>query len=161
MIQPKLIRIDTSGKTTRITGGEKNGPWNGVDYPNDHFYIAEGGHLEGGHIKVTSRGEITALVKNLPARVTITPTGLLPGTVIFTLVRARQPIQGLLAAIMQSLDGLKEMSNSMISLVKNLLPNLPYKDWLPLFSSRRVSTNVPWKAFHRRQHFGRRGMRPC
>lgn len=66
--EPKLLRIEPDGETTLIASGEKNGPWNGVEYHDGNFYIAEGGELKGGKIlRVTPRGEVTALIDNLPS----------------------------------------------------------------------------------------------
>jgi glucose/arabinose dehydrogenase len=66
--EPKLLRIDASGKTTLIAKGPKNGPWTGITWYNGAFYIAEGGEMEGGRIlKVTKEGAITPLISNLPS----------------------------------------------------------------------------------------------
>ena len=43
----RLLRIDGDGGTTVIATGE-NGPWNGVDFDNGAFFIAEGGERDGG-----------------------------------------------------------------------------------------------------------------
>jgi glucose/arabinose dehydrogenase len=65
---PKLLRVEASGKQTVIAEGSKNGPWTAVDYYKGHFYISEGGSLEGGRIlKVTPEGKISRLVENLPS----------------------------------------------------------------------------------------------
>jgi hypothetical protein len=66
--QPKLLRIEEGGKTTVIATGTKNGPWTGITWHNEAFYIAEGGEMEGGRIlKVTKDGQITPLISNLPS----------------------------------------------------------------------------------------------
>ena len=66
--QPKLLKVDSDGKTTSIAEGTKNGPWTGITWYNGAFYIAEGGEMEGGKIlKVTRNGEITSLISNLPS----------------------------------------------------------------------------------------------
>src|SRR5438105_2149564 len=46
---PRLIRIETDGKTTQIAAGT-NGPWTGVDFHDGAFYVAEGGEMSGGRI---------------------------------------------------------------------------------------------------------------
>lgn len=64
---PRLLRIEAGGRQVELARGEKNGPWTGVDFSGGHFYIAEGGQLEGGRIlRVDERGRITRLVDNLP-----------------------------------------------------------------------------------------------
>jgi glucose/arabinose dehydrogenase len=64
---PRLLRVDGNGTLVPIAIGSKNGPWNGVDYADQHFYIAEGGELEGGRIlKVDQEGRMTALIEGLP-----------------------------------------------------------------------------------------------
>ena len=66
---PRLLRIDSPGKTAIIAAGAKNGPWTGVTFHNGAFYVAEGGELEGGRIlRITSDGTVTRLVENLPSR---------------------------------------------------------------------------------------------
>ena len=67
-LPPKLIRIEEDGSTTVIAEGEKNGPWTGVTFYDGNFYIAEGGHLEGGKIlRMDQNGNITTLTENLPS----------------------------------------------------------------------------------------------
>ncbi|MDQ3395765.1 MAG: glucose dehydrogenase [Bacteroidota bacterium] len=67
--EPRLLKIDPSGKTSVIATGEKNGPWNGVTFKDGNFYIAEGGALNGGKIlKVSKEGKISALIENLPSK---------------------------------------------------------------------------------------------
>jgi glucose/arabinose dehydrogenase len=66
--EPKLLRVDATGKTTTIAKGPKNGPWSGITWHNGAFYVAEGGEMDGGRIlKITKDGTITALVSNLPS----------------------------------------------------------------------------------------------
>lgn len=66
--KPKLLRLDQPGQTTQVLTGDKNGPWNGVSYYENHFYIAEGGHLKGGRIlQVTAEGKTKVLAENLPS----------------------------------------------------------------------------------------------
>lgn len=67
-LEPKLLKILPDGSTTTVYTGQKNGPWNGVTYQNGYFYIAEGGHLEGGKIlKVNKEGTAEILVEGLPS----------------------------------------------------------------------------------------------
>jgi hypothetical protein len=64
---PSLIRIDPDGRKTTMAIGNKNGPWNGVYYHRGHFYIAEGGQMEGGRIlKVDYEGHYQIVAENLP-----------------------------------------------------------------------------------------------
>src|SRR5690349_14655235 len=54
---PKLLRVEADGKTTLIAKGTRNGPWTGITWYNDAFYVAEGGEMEGGKIlKITKDG---------------------------------------------------------------------------------------------------------
>lgn len=65
---PRLLRIEASGAVTELARGGRNGPWTGVAFHQNAFYVAEGGVLEGGRIlRITSDGHITALVSNLPS----------------------------------------------------------------------------------------------
>lgn len=66
--EPKLLRVETDGRTTVIAKGNRNGPWTGITFHNESFYVAEGGILEGGRIlRISGNGEITALISNLPS----------------------------------------------------------------------------------------------
>lgn len=65
---PRLARIGADGAPVTIVEGSRNGPWNGVAFGKDAFYIAEGGELEGGRIlRVTPDGKVTVLVDGLPS----------------------------------------------------------------------------------------------
>ncbi|WP_029035644.1 PQQ-dependent sugar dehydrogenase [Salinimicrobium terrae] len=67
-LEPKLLRVEPDGSRTTIFTGEINGPWNGVTYYNEHFFISEGGELKGGKIlKVNKEGEAEVLVDGLPS----------------------------------------------------------------------------------------------
>lgn len=67
-LPPKLLRVREDGSTTLIVEGEQNGPWTGITYHNQHFYIAEGGELKGGKIlRVDMNGNMESLVENLPS----------------------------------------------------------------------------------------------
>lgn len=67
-LEPKLVKILPNGSTATIYTGQNNGPWNGVNYDDGFFYIAEGGQLEGGRIlKVSENGEVRILVDSLPS----------------------------------------------------------------------------------------------
>jgi glucose/arabinose dehydrogenase len=64
---PRLLRVDPDGTLRLIASGE-NPPWNGLDYADGAFYVAEGGVLEGGKIlRIDLDGSITPLVENLPS----------------------------------------------------------------------------------------------
>lgn len=66
---PRLLKVETSGNTSVIATGEKNGPWNGVAYQDGYFYVAEGGVLDGGKIlKISKEGTIISLIENLPSK---------------------------------------------------------------------------------------------
>jgi glucose/arabinose dehydrogenase len=65
---PRLLRLEQNGQHTAIATGSNNGPWNGIDYANGNFYVAEGGAREGGRIlKISKDGQITTLVDKLPS----------------------------------------------------------------------------------------------
>jgi glucose/arabinose dehydrogenase len=65
---PRLLRLESDGKTTEIAKGGNNGPWTSVDFSDDYFYISEGGVMEGGRIlKISMDGKITKLVDDLPS----------------------------------------------------------------------------------------------
>ncbi len=65
--KPKLLKLGPNGMQT-IAEGSKNGPWTGLLYYDKHFYISEGGEMEGGKIlKVSRDGKMEALVSNLPS----------------------------------------------------------------------------------------------
>lgn len=67
-LKPKLYQLTPDGSLKLIATGEKNGPWNGITYYRDNFYISEGGQLNGGEIvKVNRDGQITPLVEGLPS----------------------------------------------------------------------------------------------
>jgi glucose/arabinose dehydrogenase len=65
--EPKLFRVEADGRTTLIAKGDRNGPWSGITFHDDAFYVAEGGAMTGGRIlRITKDGAITALISNLP-----------------------------------------------------------------------------------------------
>ncbi len=58
---------EADGRTTALATGA-NPPWNGVAYHRGAFYVAEGGHREGGRIlRIGMNGTITPLVQGLPS----------------------------------------------------------------------------------------------
>jgi len=65
---PRLLRIESNGSKTEISRGD-NPPWNGIDFRNGFFYVAEGGEKGGGKILRISRdgGDRRVLVDNLPS----------------------------------------------------------------------------------------------
>ena len=66
--EPRLLKVEASGKTSVIARGKKNGPWNGVTYHDGNFYVSEGGEMNGGKIlKISSDGDMQALIENLPS----------------------------------------------------------------------------------------------
>jgi glucose/arabinose dehydrogenase len=67
-LEPKLLRLDDAGKTTVVATGTKNGPWTGITFHDDSFYVSEGGEMAGGKIlKISMNGNIETLVENLPS----------------------------------------------------------------------------------------------
>jgi glucose/arabinose dehydrogenase len=66
---PRLLRIEPGEKNFEvIASGKNNGPWTGVAFYKDTFFIAEGGELEGGRIlRVKKNGEVEPLVEDLPS----------------------------------------------------------------------------------------------
>jgi glucose/arabinose dehydrogenase len=66
--EPKLLRVEASGKMIQIAKGSRNGPWTGIAWHNGAFYVAEGGEMDGGKIlKITKEGTLTPLVADLPS----------------------------------------------------------------------------------------------
>lgn len=65
--RPRLIRL-VNGLGEEVVTGDRNGPWNGLFYHEENFYIAEGGVLDGGRIlRVSPDGEVSALIEGLPS----------------------------------------------------------------------------------------------
>lgn len=67
-LPPRLLEVQPDGSTRTLTEGSRNGPWTGITYHDNYFYVAEGGVLEGGRIlRIARDGTITPLAKNLPS----------------------------------------------------------------------------------------------
>lgn len=67
-LEPRLLRVETSGSLTPVATGTKNGPWTGIAFQDGNFYVAEGGAMKGGKIlRISPEGNITALIENLPS----------------------------------------------------------------------------------------------
>jgi glucose/arabinose dehydrogenase len=65
---PRLLRLEPGGGSRVIATGGRNGPWNGVDYANGAFFVAEGGVLEGGRIlRISPSGGKRVLIDKLPS----------------------------------------------------------------------------------------------
>ena len=65
---PRLVRVEPDGSLVPVASGGMNGPWNGVSFDHGNFYVAEGGEREGGRIlKISSDGQVTMLISNLPS----------------------------------------------------------------------------------------------
>ncbi len=65
---PQLLELREDGNHRVVAKGDKNGPWNGVAFANDGFFVSEGGVMQGGRIlRVSLQGEVTTLVKDLPS----------------------------------------------------------------------------------------------
>jgi hypothetical protein len=66
--EPRLLKVDATGKTTVIAKGARNGPWTGIAWYKGAFYVAEGGALEGGKIlRITKSGAVTSVIEKLPS----------------------------------------------------------------------------------------------
>lgn len=66
---PRLLRVGRGGELEEIARGGRNGPWSGVRYHDNRFYVTEGGQLEGGRVlAITRSGQVRALIENLPSR---------------------------------------------------------------------------------------------
>jgi glucose/arabinose dehydrogenase len=59
---PRLLEVNLDGTTRAIASGE-NPPWNGVDYFDGNFYVAESGRL----LKISPEGDVVPLLSNLPS----------------------------------------------------------------------------------------------
>ena len=73
--RPRLLRVEGEGQLREVAaGGDRDGPWNGVDHEAGAFYIVEGGTLKGGRVLRVEPGESAgeqkprALVSGLPSR---------------------------------------------------------------------------------------------
>jgi glucose/arabinose dehydrogenase len=65
--EPRLLRID-GGQATPIASGGRGGPWTGVTFYRDRFYVADGNVLEGGRLlRIGMDGKIETLVSGLPS----------------------------------------------------------------------------------------------
>lgn len=66
---PRLLRVEPDGRTAELARGERaHAPWNGVDFYQGSFFIAEGGQLEGGRIlRVDPDGSSHVLIDHLPS----------------------------------------------------------------------------------------------
>ncbi|MEO5374780.1 MAG: PQQ-dependent sugar dehydrogenase [Alphaproteobacteria bacterium] len=64
---PRLLRIEPDGSTTVVAEGG-DGPWNGVVWHDGAFFVAQGGHLNGGAIlRIAQDGTVRPLVEGLPS----------------------------------------------------------------------------------------------
>ena len=64
---PRLLRLG-GGTPEVLAEGGRNGPWNGVEFADGSFYIAEGGVLEGGRIlRIDPDGKQRVLAADLPS----------------------------------------------------------------------------------------------
>ena len=65
--KPRLLRIEPDGTRAVVAEGE-NPPWNGVVFHEGAFFVAEGGHREGGRLlRISPEGEIRVLIGGLPS----------------------------------------------------------------------------------------------
>jgi hypothetical protein len=63
---PRQLRLEPDGRWTVIATGGRNGPWNGVTFHQESFYVAEGGEMEGGRIlRIRLDGTSTPLIEGL------------------------------------------------------------------------------------------------
>jgi len=70
---PRLLRIESDGRTSVIATGDDYVPWTGITYHDGAFYVAANGQREGtptgGRIlRITSDGRIAVVVDGLPGR---------------------------------------------------------------------------------------------
>lgn len=66
--EPRLLRIEPDGRTTRIASGGRGGPWTGVVFHEGSFFVADGNVLEGGRLlRISPQGGIEVLVDGLPS----------------------------------------------------------------------------------------------
>jgi glucose/arabinose dehydrogenase len=66
--EPRLLRVESDGRTTPIASGGKGGPWTGAVFNGGNFYVADGNVLEGGRLlRISPDGKIDALVTGLPS----------------------------------------------------------------------------------------------
>jgi glucose/arabinose dehydrogenase len=64
---PRLLRIEPGGGLTEVARG-RNPPWNGLHFHDGDFFVAEGGHREGGRIlRIAPGGTISVLAEGLPS----------------------------------------------------------------------------------------------
>jgi hypothetical protein len=68
--RPRLLQVRPEGGVNEVAAGpEGSGPWNGVQYADGAFYVAEGGVLRGGQLlRLDPGGQRTVLVSDLPSR---------------------------------------------------------------------------------------------
>lgn len=67
--EPKLLKLNGDGTTETIFTGKNNGPWNGVWYHQDNFYVSEGGQTDGGKIlRIDRKGNSVTLADGLPGK---------------------------------------------------------------------------------------------
>ncbi|MEX0647495.1 MAG: PQQ-dependent sugar dehydrogenase [Balneolaceae bacterium] len=67
--ESRLLKLRSDGSFTTVHEGGENGPWNGVTFHDGYFFVAEGGHSEGGRIlKISKSGEeVQVLADGLPS----------------------------------------------------------------------------------------------
>jgi glucose/arabinose dehydrogenase len=63
----RLLRINDDGSATVVAAGD-HAPWNGVDFRDGAFYVAQGGELEGGRIvRIGTDGSQKVVIDKLPS----------------------------------------------------------------------------------------------
>jgi hypothetical protein len=68
---PRILELPRAGagKPRVAYAGKSHAPWNGIDYHEGAFFVAQGGHKEGGRIVRISRdGDLDVLVDGLPSK---------------------------------------------------------------------------------------------
>jgi glucose/arabinose dehydrogenase len=65
---PRLVRVDPGGRLVQVATGP-GAPWNGVAFHDGHFYVAAGGHRDGGQIlRISADGNtVEPIVTGLPS----------------------------------------------------------------------------------------------
>jgi glucose/arabinose dehydrogenase len=65
---PRLLRVNDDGSTSVVAEGD-HAPWNGVDFHNGAFYVAQGGAQGGGGriVRIRPDGTQDVLLDNIPS----------------------------------------------------------------------------------------------
>jgi glucose/arabinose dehydrogenase len=65
---PRILELGV-GDERRVLASGENPPWNGIAFHQGNFYVSEGGAKQPGRIlRITPRGEVSAVVEGMPSR---------------------------------------------------------------------------------------------